>query len=149
MDLIKIENFQKDNPTGRFPSYRSFDDEEGEIIRSRLIKRLNLPSNVDLVDYIANSATILEGVDAESTNFNLMDLIQSLRLKSSNEVFINWYHFDDIDQINFKDLSDCFDYVWYPSLDDIDIFDDTLTWFISISHHSTVSVYFCTDAPNE
>lgn len=36
--------------------------------------------------------------------------------------------------MRFKDLTEHFDYIWYPGPDDIEIFDDSLSWILSVDH---------------
>lgn len=44
-------------------------------------------------------------------------------IKPQTNVYINWYRYDQVDEMAFVDLDKCFADIWYPGPDDIDIFD--------------------------
>lgn len=80
--------------------------------------------------------------NAESNIFSLTELISSLNIVARDFVYVNWYRFDRIDKIKLTDLCENFEYIWYPGSDDIEVFDDSLEWMISISHGGQVSLVF-------
>ena len=53
-------------------------------------------------------------------------------------VYINWRHFESLDEMAFVALAKYFDDIWYAGADDIDIFDDTLSWVLSVRHDGEV-----------
>jgi len=53
---------------------------------------------------------------------------------------LNWYRFDKIDELRFVDLCEKFEDIWYPSSDDLDIFDRNMNWLISIEHSGSIRV---------
>jgi hypothetical protein len=55
-------------------------------------------------------------------------------------VFINWYRFDDIDEMRLPDLAEHFADVWLPMAEDPDIFDSTFTWMLSIAHYNAYTL---------
>ncbi len=61
-------------------------------------------------------------------------MVHSLDLEPQEEVYINWDDFTTIVRMRFKDLTEHFHYVWYPGPDDIEIFDDSLSWILSVDH---------------
>jgi len=61
-----------------------------------------------------------------------------LGISAEKKVYVNWYRYDNVDEIQFVDLTKYFDDIWYPGLDDIDIFDATFSWILSISHDGAV-----------
>lgn len=77
------------------------------------------------------------------TECQLSELFNTLAFSLSN-VFINWYRFDDIDKMSLKDLDQYFYDIWFPATDDIDIFDDTFKWIVSIFHDGIISCIFGT-----
>ncbi|WP_234399978.1 hypothetical protein [Campylobacter concisus] len=40
--------------------------------------------------------------------------------------------------MRFDDLSKFFSDIWYPSLNDIEIFDINLNWIISVRHYGAI-----------
>jgi len=79
----------------------------------------------------------LENIDAKD-GFNLIDTLNSISILPLPKIYINWYQFDDIDLINTSDLNKYFDDIWFPSADDIDLFDESLNWIVSIRHDGNV-----------
>ena len=61
-----------------------------------------------------------------------------LNIKPNLQVYLNWYSFTDIDILNIIFLDKYFFDIWYPISDDIDIFDESLNWFLSIRHDGNV-----------
>jgi hypothetical protein len=78
-------------------------------------------------------------INAFNDDFNLNILLPNVGILTQNNVYINWYQFDNIDKMHFGDLSNYFDDIWYPESDDIDIFDDTFLWVLSIYHYGGIS----------
>ena len=79
-------------------------------------------------------------VDLNSEQFELRTLFDDLRIVPESNVFLNWYRFDDVDEIAFDDLADYFEDIWYPSSDDIDILDASYRWMLSVSHGGQASI---------
>lgn len=46
--------------------------------------------------------------------------------------YINWRGFEDIDRLETKALAKYFDDIWYPGPDEIDIWDASYEWIMSI-----------------
>jgi hypothetical protein len=51
---------------------------------------------------------------------------------------INWMHFDVVDKMKTVDFIKYFEYIWYPSSDDIDVIDENLNWIMLIDHEGGV-----------
>jgi hypothetical protein len=67
-------------------------------------------------------------------------LLGQTSVQSVEKVLVNWYRFDEIDRIDIDVLSQFFDDIWYPAVDDIEIFDTSCGWFISVSHDGRVEL---------
>lgn len=143
MDNVKIENFIREHPALPLPAYRTLTAQESERIKDSITVRLGLPpdtSPLDLVCHLAEKATAIEDTSAEDDNFNLKNLMKGLSIEGQEKIFINWYRFDDIDEINLDDLSRYFDDIWYPGADAIDLFDVSLKWILSIDYSGNISL---------
>jgi len=68
-----------------------------------------------------------------SDSFDLRRVLCSIEIVPEDHVYINWYRFDKLDRMAVDDLAQYFDDVWYPSSDDIDLFDSTLSWVLSVT----------------
>jgi hypothetical protein len=80
------------------------------------------------------------GVNSLSDDFRLSQVLWRLRILPPEYVFVNWYRFDDVDEIKFADLESHFTDIWYPSSDDIEVFDSSLKWLIAVSHDGSVGI---------
>lgn len=143
MDQIKIDNFNRENPDWDFPEYVKLGNKACGSIRSLLRKKLKLDSSSDklaLVNEVNLRGEIFSETKSDDENFNLKQTLNSLEVKLPERVLINWYRYDDINEIEFEDLVIYFDDIWYPAVDDIDIFDDTLKWILSISHSGEMKI---------
>lgn len=83
---------------------------------------------------------VCEGGDANLDGFDLMALMGRVGIHPKASVYLNWYRFDDIDVMSTDQLSRYFSDIWYPSVDDLDIFDDSLDWVLMVRHYGTVSL---------
>lgn len=140
MDNRNIEGFIKENPDKQFPQYRSLSKDETEQIRRDLICKLKLKNNIsllDLVKKVRSSSDFLKG-NAEDEEFNLINFLKNNNIDFLNNVLINFHQYDEIDEMRLEDVSNYFEYVWYPSSDDIEIFDNTLSSIISITHDGEI-----------
>ncbi len=143
MDTVKIENFKRDYPASDFPEYRTLDQEESERIRQSLVLRLGVPRNaspLDLVKFVSNKCIVVPHADAEKEDFDLNAQLKSLGIQPNEEVLVNWYRYDRIDGIMLTDLSRYFHEIWYPRADDIDVFDESLDWILSVGYSGVVSL---------
>jgi hypothetical protein len=142
MDAIKVENFLREKPTADFPRFTSLGTIECAHLRAAIAKQVGLAPESEplaILRTLAATAESLPDVEAEN-GFNFRDLILRLHLKVLEDVFVNWRRFEIIDKIAISDLSEHFSDIWYPSSDDIEIFDASLKWFILIRHDGHVSV---------
>jgi hypothetical protein len=111
-------------------------------LRIAIAKRAELDQHSDplvLLEALWAAAEFVPDVDADN-GFDLRKLISARNLRPQEEVLLNWLRFDNMDRLAFSDLSQYFDDIWYPSSDDIDIFDDTLDWFVFIRHDGCVKI---------
>jgi hypothetical protein len=141
---FKIERFKKDFPDAEFPLVHTLPSEKCVDLKHKLARRLGLATNVapiQLLETLYNSFHIERaGFVATDPGFNLDTLLTESGVKTPQQVYINWNQFDHIDKIKFADLVKYFHYFWYPSSDDIEIFDDTFSWVALIRHDGAVRV---------
>ncbi len=143
MDQIKVDNFVKENPDGTFPKYVALDKESCAEIRLSLSERLEIDvssGSMVLVNAIDRLGEICGRFNCDDDELDLKKTLSSLEIYWPEYVFINWYRYDDIDKVKFSDLANHFDDVWYPNVDDIDIFDETFTWVLSLTHYGVIKI---------
>jgi len=141
MEKRNIEGFENAFPGKIFPEFRSLGDAEMQSIRATIKRSLSLPETFDklqLVHAIAERTKFCEGYDANDECFSLEKFLKEAGISVEAKVFINFRQFDEVDELYFDDVERFFQYMWYPASDDIDIFDNTLSWIVSISHDGEV-----------
>ena len=140
MEKFKIEHFIKDNPGVGFPHYRELPSSQCHEIVDTIAEKYNIKANdsLELVNVLAARRTVIEAVNAEDISFDLCYVFKQVQVAPLDMIFINWYRYDRIDTMLFSDLVKYFNDIWYPSADDIDIFDSPLDWILSIDHEGYV-----------
>ena len=135
MDQIKLENFRKEHGF-EMPIIRSLSPDECLKIIENLLHKFSLD---DIDEFFKiDKFNKLDGFSADEENFDLKTAFSELGIATPNEICINFNKFESIDILHFDDLSKFFSDVWYPSLDDIEIFDINLSFIISVRHYGAI-----------
>jgi hypothetical protein len=143
METRNIEDFKREHPGIKFPDYRHLTANETEAIRRRLKILASLPENIDnltLTRHIAKISKICDCENANDEKFNLSATLNSLDIFPEDQVYINFYRFDEVDKMLLNDVSRWFRFIWYPVSDDIEIFDDSLEWILSVTHDGEIQI---------
>lgn len=142
MELFKIEHFNKEHGKTNFPEYHELSPEECcNVANAISLKyRIKAKSPLDFVQQLSSQQVYIDSKNAESEGFSLKSFVEQHKIVPLNKVFVNWYQFDKIDTMSFYDMSKYFDYIWYPSADDIDLFDLSFEWILSIDHDGTIKL---------
>jgi hypothetical protein len=141
MDPHKIANYEQQHGAGTFFQFRSFAPEEAHRILQMIKKRMRLPEESDalkVVNAIRKRSSPIEGIDATRDGFDLKRTLERVGFTPSDHLLLNWFRFDQIDEIRTDDLCRNFDDIWYPSSDDLDILESNLNWILSIDHSGAV-----------
>ena len=140
MDQIKLENFRKEYGI-KMPIIRSLSLGECLKLREKLLHKFSL-NNIDEFFKI-DKFNRLDGFNANEEKFDLKTAFSEIGITTPNEICINFNKFESIDILRFDDLSKFFSDIWYPSLDDIEIFDINLSFIVSVRHYGEI-YYFLT-----
>lgn len=136
MEDFKVDLFKEEYKIN-FPNYIHLPESDClELIR--VISKKYKISVESLVKELNSIQSFLENVNAKD-DFKLIDVLNRLSIKPSSQIYINWYRFDDIDVFDIIDLDKYFYDIWFSSSDDIDLFDKSLDWIISIRHDGCIS----------
>ena len=135
MDQIKLENFRKEYGFD-MPIVRSLSAGECIKIRENLLRKFSL-NDIDEFFKI-DKFSRLDGFNADEENFDLKAVFNKLGIAMPNEICINFNKFESIDILRFDDLFKFFSDIWYPSLDDIEIFDINLSFIFSVKHYGAI-----------
>ncbi len=143
MQHFKVEHFEEEWPRKKFPKYYSLNNKELSDIQKKLFAQYFLDRNNNLLGLVREIDSIqltIDKVNAKDDQFCLFKLFSDQNINSTDSVFINWYRYDDIDEIRLSDLDKYFDDIWYPDSDDIDIFDESCSWVLSVRHDGILSL---------
>ena len=143
MDPHKITNFEAAHPGESFPAHRSLSEPECERLRAALAQTLgatDIRDGLALVRRLHECASTRLGTGPEDGPLDVRSLVESAGFGCASTVLLNWSRFDDIDEMALSDLSDRFDDIWYPSSDDIEVLDASLTWALAVDHGGYVTL---------
>jgi hypothetical protein len=138
MDAIKVENFRRANPNAAFPQFAPVPAAACLQLRMSIAERIGLKKEAEPLEILGTlweRATVLPDINAED-EMPLQKLIP--QIDEESYVFVNWYRFDSIDRFAMTDFEAYFDELWYPSSDDIEVFDASLRWFLLVRHDGRV-----------
>jgi hypothetical protein len=145
MEAFKVVLFEQAH-AGSFPSYRSLAPAEGQALKARVASRFGLPvlaasSATEFAAALTARQTYYPEANAQE-EFALLPLFTALAITPQPELFINWANwatFEELDAFQTTDVAQYFSDLWYPGADDIDLFDASVDWVISIRHDGVVS----------
>ncbi|ASV12356.1 hypothetical protein [Leptospira santarosai] len=143
MEKIKIENFIATYPYKAFPYWEALSIQECAKIKKEIILKLSLPSNVTDLNFIKSiekKGVFKAILDLDHSENIKTTLVNNLPSTKNELIYINWYRMDRIDQMYLIDLINNFDDIWYPSVDDIDIIDMSISWILSVSHFGEIKL---------
>ena len=143
MEAFKVENFEREHGKNSFPAYWQMKGQALHEMQRRLSSALSIDeafSRQEICQALETKSQLVEGVNAEDNSFDLRSLLDQFGIVMSDEVCINWYHFEALDVMRASDFVRHFSDIWYPSSDDIDIFDQSVSWVLSISHYGSVKM---------
>lgn len=142
MDQIKIQNFERRSPEKQFREVRQIPVDECEELRTAVRSKLHLPpsaTDTDILQALEFAAQIVPDARPSDDEFNPSRLLADLQPHLAN-IYVNWYRFDEIDEIRTEAFCSFFHDLWYPSSDDIEVFDESLKWFLLVRHFDVVMV---------
>lgn len=137
MDHFKIKHFEHDYSGSGFPWFRPLESSETQQIRRALAGLIGMDEvddNLLLTKRLHNMSSPVYNIHVEAESFDLALTLDTLGMEPQPYVYVNWYRYDEVDCIRLEDLSRNFKDLWYPGSDDIDIFDNTLLWVLSVTH---------------
>lgn len=143
MDQHKIENFLEAHPGLAFPVCMHLDESQAGVIRNAIAKSVD-SSDLDglsIVKRLYELNVEVGGFKVDDAAFSIETLLRDLGVMCAENVYLNWYRFDDIDLISLADLDQYFSDLWYPNSDDLDVFDDSADWVLSITHYGSVMLF--------
>ncbi|MGY2224951.1 hypothetical protein ACW9IK_19880 [Pseudomonas gingeri] len=144
MDLHKISN-HKSETDGQFPAFEPIQGEELTTLKNKIYKIFSEKFNINLPLDMVKTQEIVSSrfpKNASEENFSLSEAFEYFGTHPKDQVYVNWGKFDDIDRMPTSDLIRAFSSVWYSESDDIEIFDEDLSWMVAVAHDGTVELRF-------
>jgi len=136
MEDHKIENFEKDHPGVSFPTHVVQSAEARVRLMRGLGERLGIVGSdgLKLVRGLQSTVPWDTGEVPETTRFDFLQILENGGFEAPETVLVNWDRFETVESIAATQLADYFDYIWYPSVDDIEIMDESLKWVLRVDH---------------
>ena len=143
MEKIKLDNFFNEYAGRDFPEYESLSKNACSNIIQSILEKFTLTDVTDGLSMVKAIDTL--GIPCEVASyvdetFNLNALLKACGIEAADFVYINWHRYDKIDRLTRNDLTRHFYDLWYPEVDDIDIFDDSINWILSIRHDGYIKM---------
>jgi hypothetical protein len=140
MEGFKIALFEQEH-AGPFPSFRTLPSEECQRWRELLANRLGLPAAGTALEFARDLAARQSDVPEANAmdGLALLPTLQALGITPAPEIFLNWARFEAVDAFATADVARYFDDLWYPATDDLDVFDASARWLLSVRHDGAVS----------
>ena len=92
-------------------------------------------------DIIQDKGIPVNFINAEEKNFDLSCLIsENCKRQLPTHLYVCWDCFYAIDRFDFNDIVKYFSDIWYPSVDDIIIFDDSYKVCMMIRHDGVIYI---------
>ncbi len=141
MEDFKVEMFEGEY-NRPFIKYISLTNEQCASVETKLRQVFLIPKDRDILKWIEERKIYEDGFNAKLDSFKLKNFLDKISICPKLKVYINWSDFKDIDVLDLEDVLRYFYDIWFPGMDDIEIFDETFNWLVSIRHDGVVSYVF-------
>ncbi len=142
MDQFKIELFENEYDR-EFVDFISLSKNECDLLKNKLYEKNKIQTSINFFEWYENKKSYLLETEIDC-DIDLSAIFNKLSIKYKDKVYINWTCFDSIDIFNVYDLINYFHDIWFPSSDDIEIFDESFDWILSIRHDGVISYFLNT-----
>lgn len=137
MEAFKLVNFKHEHNTN-MPIVRSIEGSECEAVCRSLFRNWHVNTLEEFFKKEEQEFVLLDDINAEDDDLDWNKVFNSIGIPVPNEVFINFERFNNIDVFLFKYFCKYFDDIWYPAADDIEVFDVSFNWIVSVKHYGAV-----------
>lgn len=150
MEHTKIIEFYKEYKDKEFPYFETLSVDQCLNCREKIATNFRINFSKDSLIFLKNLNVKLQYFNTfpyDFDNYKLSNLLNEIGIvKMPINVYVNWYKFDLIDQMKFRDLDLYLLDLWYPQ-EDIEIFSTECNWIISLSHDSIVKYNISPSSP--
>jgi hypothetical protein len=96
-------------------------------------------SGLEILHAMEDRVRDITEIRPSDATFHLTAVFEKLGI-SARKIYINWYRFDDIDEMSTGDLDRWFHDFWYPDSDDIELFDQSQNWLLFVRHFDVLQI---------
>jgi hypothetical protein len=141
MKDFKLKNWQKDHPEQVFPAFESLPLSEAVELGARLSKQFKLSglTTEEATLELWRRSQAIPDLYLKDEDIPLSMIFFRCEIVPEDELFVQWRIFQEVDKFRRVDLEREFYSIWYPTSDDIEVFDGTLKWIVFVSHHGSIS----------
>ena len=147
MEDFKKDNFYRAYPGEEYPSYNICSEEEARLLLEKICEKYSCSFEMPLAlnSQVIKRSRILDFCNADDDEFSLEEVFERLSITPNDNIYISWLRLENVYTFNFKILCKRWDDIWYPAIDDIELFDDSFSWLIGINHHGYIILVNHTD----
>jgi hypothetical protein len=131
-----------DSPT--LPGFRTLDAAACAAALLGLARAFSLPEETTAIEFecaLRDGGAWLDTPNPADAAFRLDAFLADAGFRPAPLVLVNWGRFDDVDEMNLRELGDALHDLWMPPADDIDIFDHSLQWIVNVSYIGKLCVW--------
>lgn len=132
MDNSKLELWE-----GELPDIINLDSNSVVALKEKLCN--NFLKKTQCNNFYENISGF-EKIVAHTDNVDLFKTFQNCdnSLTIDDFIYLDWGNFKDIVKVRVNDFVDNIDNFWYPSSDDLSIFDQRCNWILNIHHYGAI-----------
>lgn len=141
MDPHKLEDFADEHPGEESPRVDAVPTRQTSKLVTTLMARFCpcAKTESDFIRYIAREPMV-DNLAALDEDFDFTRLLKDSHIEIPSDVFLNFTEFDRLERMRYSDFAKYFRNVYWPATDDLDCFDETLNWIVSIDHDGNITL---------
>lgn len=133
MESFKISIFEKECRQ-KFPMFETLSIERSKVFIEKVSQLYHL--NISDFKHVQEAGQYVADMDATKRGFSPSILFSPLQ--QPNKVIIIWGNEYPIDVFRYQDFCNYFEYIWYPSSDDIIMTNEILNKLFLIRHDGII-----------
>jgi uncharacterized protein (DUF927 family) len=134
MDNIKLELWE-----GKIPEIINLNKNSIVALKEKLCNSFSKKNDIICNKFYEN-IYIFEKVVGHIDNIDLFKIFQNCdnSLTIDDFIYLDWGNLEEIVQVNLNDFIVNIDNFWYPSSDDLSIFNQNCNWILNIHHYGAI-----------
>jgi hypothetical protein len=142
VEEFKVENFKRSFPASEFPPFKALNRSDCKSLLDALVVSFDIEceSGMEFDNILSNRAQAVDGAKANENSFSIITILEEHGIHSRSAVYINWYRFEQVDEMKLNDLDQYWTDIWYPGPDDISVFDSSFSWILCVTHEGSVGL---------